>query len=30
MYVEVARANGLDNFRVLRPGMRLRFPPLEK
>jgi hypothetical protein len=30
MYVEVARANGLDNFRALQPGMRLRFPPLEK
>lgn len=30
MYAEVARANGLDNFRVLRPGTRLRFPPLEK
>jgi len=30
MYIEVARANGLDNFRALQPGMRLRFPPLEK
>jgi hypothetical protein len=30
MYLEVARANGLDNFRALPPGMRLRFPPLEK
>jgi len=30
MYPEVARANGLDNFRALQPGMRLRFPPLEK
>lgn len=30
MYIEVARANGLDNFRALQPGARLRFPPLEK
>jgi len=30
MYAEVARANGLDNFRALEPGLRLRFPPLEK
>lgn len=30
MYLEVARANGLDNFRALQPGMRLRFPPVEK
>lgn len=30
MYLDVARANGLDNFRALQPGMRLRFPPLEK
>lgn len=30
MCVEVARANGLDNFRRLVPGTRLRFPPLAK
>jgi hypothetical protein len=30
MYLEVARANGLDNFRALATGMRLAFPPLEK
>ena len=30
MYLEVARANGLDNFRALQAGMRLAFPPLEK
>jgi hypothetical protein len=30
MYSEVARANGLDNFRALRPGTRLQFPPLTK
>lgn len=30
MYTEVARINALDNFRALLPGMRLRFPPLEK
>jgi LysM repeat protein len=30
MYLEVARANGLDNFRALPAGLRLRFPPLEK
>jgi nucleoid-associated protein YgaU len=30
MYPEVARANGLDNFRDLRPGTQLRFPPLER
>lgn len=29
MYLEVARANGLDNFRALRPGVRLAFPPLD-
>ena len=28
MYVEIARVNGLDHFRGLAPGMRLRFPPL--
>lgn len=27
-YVEVARINGLVSFRDLKPGMRLRFPPL--
>lgn len=30
MYLHVARANGLDDFRNLAPGTRLRFPPLEK
>ena len=30
LVAEVARANGLDNFRALRAGMQLRFPPLEK
>jgi len=29
-YLEVARANGLTNFRRLRPGSSLHFPPLEK
>jgi len=29
-YVAVARANGFDGFRDLRPGTRVRFPPLEK
>ena len=28
-YTEVARINGLVNFRNLEPGMTLRFPPLE-
>lgn len=30
LYPEVARANGLDDFRNLQPGTRLRFPPLER
>ena len=30
MYLRVARANELDDFRNLVPGTRLRFPPLEK
>ncbi|HVY04710.1 MAG TPA: hypothetical protein VHB46_01915 [Burkholderiales bacterium] len=30
MFAEVARANGLDNFRLLQAGMQLRFPPLQK
>jgi len=30
MYLEVARANGLDSFRALRAGVSLRFPPLAK
>jgi hypothetical protein len=30
VYTDVARHNGLDNFRALRPGMRLQFPPLAK
>lgn len=29
-YLEVARINGLDDFRELRPGMQLRFPPLDQ
>lgn len=29
-YVEVARANGLVNFRSIKPGTRLLFPPLAK
>ncbi len=29
-YLEVARANGLDNFRSLKPGMDLAFPSFEK
>lgn len=29
-YLEVARANRLDNFRRLTPGMKIFFPPLEK
>ena len=28
LYLEVARANGLDNFRALQAGAQLRFPPL--
>jgi hypothetical protein len=30
MCIEVARVNGLDNFRRLEPGTRLRFPPFAK
>jgi hypothetical protein len=30
LYLRVARANGLDDFRNLIPGTRLAFPPLEK
>jgi hypothetical protein len=29
-YIEVARANGLDNMRSLIPGTSVRFPPIEK
>lgn len=29
-YLEIARANRLDNFRKLVPGTRIFFPPLEK
>ncbi len=29
-YLEVARVNGLDDFRVLVPGTKLRFPPLDQ
>jgi len=30
LYLEVARANGIDNFRNLMPGIKIIFPPLEK
>lgn len=30
LYMQVAAANGLDDFRNLAPGMQLFFPPLEK
>ena len=30
LYIAVARANGLDDFRNIPPGTRLFFPPLEK
>ncbi len=30
LYLQVARANGIDDFRNLTPGTKLRFPPLEK
>jgi hypothetical protein len=30
LYLAVARANGLNDFRLLRTGERLLFPPLEK
>ncbi|MEC5174011.1 nucleoid-associated protein YgaU [Chryseobacterium nepalense] len=29
-YLEVAKANGLVNFRQLKPGSELYFPPIEK
>ncbi len=29
-YLEVARANGIDDFRNLQPGQRIVFPPLDK
>ncbi|WP_428242860.1 CIS tube protein [Gynuella sp.] len=29
-YLKVARANGMDNFRQLKPGTRVYFPPLSK
>ena len=29
-YLQVARANGLDDFRRIEPGTRLVFPPLER
>ena len=29
-YLEVARANQIDNFRNLTPGTKIFFPPLEK
>ncbi|HEU6454372.1 MAG TPA: peptidoglycan-binding protein, partial [Roseateles sp.] len=30
LYLQVAAANGLDDFRNLAPGTQLFFPPLEK
>jgi nucleoid-associated protein YgaU len=30
MYLKVAEANGIDDFRRLVPGTRIFFPPLEK
>ena len=30
MYLQVAEANGIDDFRALKPGMRIFFPPVEK
>jgi nucleoid-associated protein YgaU len=30
LYLQVAAANRLDDFRALTPGTRLLFPPLEK
>lgn len=30
LYLRVARANGIDNFRDIKPGARVFFPPLEK
>lgn len=29
-YLEIARINGLDDFRRLEPGMQLYFPPIDK
>jgi nucleoid-associated protein YgaU len=29
-YLQVARANNIDNFRNLIPGTKVFFPPLEK
>ncbi len=29
-YIELAKANGLNNFRQLKPGGSLRFPPVDK
>lgn len=29
-YLQVAEANGLSNFRELKPGMKLAFPPVQK
>ena len=30
LYIEVAKANGLTDFRNLKPGRTLVFPPVEK
>jgi nucleoid-associated protein YgaU len=29
-YLDVAAANGLDDFRSLTPGAEIRFPPIDK
>ena len=29
-YIEVARVNGLTNFRSLKPGTNLMLPPIDK
>ena len=29
-YLEVAKSNGLENFRDIRPGMNISFPPIDK
>ena len=30
MFLELAKANGLDNFRNLKPGTEITFPPIDK
>ncbi|MDO9615798.1 MAG: LysM peptidoglycan-binding domain-containing protein, partial [Bacteroidota bacterium] len=29
-YIEVAKANGLNDFRNLKTGQKIKFPPIEK